>query len=85
MGDFQRPPHGIMPKNIWLWDRANELSATIQRYIQYGGFANNDKLEKIKKWIEELDEVIGQMIIEKQKNENILCKFTRMNREKELN
>ena len=68
MDNMQRK--AITPKNIWLWDRANELSAMIQRNIQYGGFSNNDKLEKIKRWIEELDEVVEQMITEKLKNEN---------------
>ncbi len=33
MSDFERPPLGIMPRNVWLHLRLQELYSAIQRQL----------------------------------------------------
>lgn len=48
---YIKPPIGVMPKEIWKWHRAKELSGAIRRY--------SDKYMKIPiEWVEEYNELV---------------------------
>lgn len=55
MEEQQRPPIGVVPKEIWQHRRAVELSRAIHAYIDFGDFG------PISEWTKELQELLNEM------------------------
>lgn len=48
----QKTPFGVIPKHIWLSQRAVELAKSISAYIQC------DRVVSVKEWVDELSEIV---------------------------
>jgi hypothetical protein len=51
---MDRPPLGVIPKDIWEYKRMQDLSRAIKEYIDCGRF------EPVKEWIEELSHLLSK-------------------------
>jgi len=49
--DHVRPPLGLIPKDIWKWQRLQAINEAIERYV-------NSNMEIPDEWIEEYNELI---------------------------
>jgi len=54
--ETKRPPNGVIPKNIWIQTRAEELSRAIYEYIKDGRIN-----EQVDNWVNELSELLNQI------------------------
>lgn len=48
-----KPPLGVMPRDLWLSCRAAELARAINDYIRH------DRIMSVKGWVVELNEVMN--------------------------